>query len=602
MLENVLALSFDCPVSPEIDFVGEDNQPLPCTSWGFGWYSGYEGATAILNGGSETIQEKISQTLNDWKRFHSSTFFCRFSHDKIETNPKNMQPFSRVFGGREWLWMTLGNIQRTHRESDSSFTESLGTSGSEEAFCTLLDRLTADEQRSFSDVSWKGLARFFSENPVYENAQIYVTDGQYLVVFRGNKCEEDAFIHRFVPPHQHPDITTPFFELDIDNELDVHRSLSLVTNTPIEGGERRSLAPGGMVVLRRSANVWEHQVSEAPATSYDLSQIERFAARTQPSVSYQPSQPITTNIRSIVRAQDGSLLGFRRLKFIHRTEYKYARPVRKSTHHFKMSPVEDEVQEVESSSISFSIPTAPIFYEDTFGNRGIHITIDEPYRELTIVSEATVRIYALPSDDLSSPLRRVQIPMLWMPWQRQMMQAYLLTPELPESQHWELNQYAMSFVERNDYELLDTLDDINRTIFTEFRYQSGLTNLNTSPYDVYANRRGVCQDFANLFICLARILNVPARYRMGYIYTGGNYENKEQADASHAWVEVYLPYLGWRGFDPTNGCTIKQDHIRVACGRNYMDATPTSGTIYRGGGKEEMKIEVKVTEGSDDET
>jgi transglutaminase-like putative cysteine protease len=59
---------------------------------------------------------------------------------------------------------------------------------------------------------------------------------------------------------------------------------------------------------------------------------------------------------------------------------------------------------------------------------------------------------------------------------------------------------------------------------------------------------------------------------------------------------VYLPYVGWRGFDPTNGCSVTQAHVRVACGRTYTDATPTAGTIFRGGGTEKMAIDVKVVE------
>jgi transglutaminase-like putative cysteine protease len=183
-----------------------------------------------------------------------------------------------------------------------------------------------------------------------------------------------------------------------------------------------------------------------------------------------------------------------------------------------------------------------------------------------------------------------------MPWQRQMMMPYLLPSELPEAQLLELTEYAMSFVERNDHHLVKTMEDLNLSIYRDFRYMPGTTSLNTTPFQVYTSRQGVCQDFANLFICLARLLSVPARYRMGYIYTGANYANKIQSDASHAWAEVYLPKVGWRGFDPTNGCLVAQDHVRVACGRNYRDATPTAGTIYRGGGVETLSIDVKVRE------
>jgi transglutaminase-like putative cysteine protease len=182
-----------------------------------------------------------------------------------------------------------------------------------------------------------------------------------------------------------------------------------------------------------------------------------------------------------------------------------------------------------------------------------------------------------------------------MPWQRQMMLPYLLPVELPESELRELSEFAMSFAERQDYSLVETLNDMNETIFRDFTYITGSTTFETTPFEVYTQRRGVCQDFANLFICLARLLVVPARYRVGYIFTGADYANKRQSEASHAWAELYLPWVGWRGFDPTNGCQVGIDHIRVATGRNYRDATPTAGTIYKGGGaKETLKVVVRV--------
>jgi len=185
-----------------------------------------------------------------------------------------------------------------------------------------------------------------------------------------------------------------------------------------------------------------------------------------------------------------------------------------------------------------------------------------------------------------------------MPWQRQVLDPFLLPVELPETQLAELAEYAMSFVKRNDSDLLDTLLDINHTIFREYAYQQGVTTLATSAFDVYSTRRGVCQDFTNLMICLARLLGVPARYVCGYIYTGpktpADEKNHVQSEASHAWVQLYLPQVGWKGFDPTNGILTQTDHVRVAVGRNYIDATPTSGTIFVGGGGETLSVDVKV--------
>jgi len=192
--------------------------------------------------------------------------------------------------------------------------------------------------------------------------------------------------------------------------------------------------------------------------------------------------------------------------------------------------------------------------------------------------------------------RRVTLPLFWMPWQRQMLSAYLLPPELPETQLQELSEFAFSFVERNDQDLVGTLLDVNQTLYRDFEYVSAATTIATTPFEVFESRRGVCQDFANLMICMARLLQVPARYRMGYIFTGTDYENKVQSEASHAWVELYVPRMGWHGFDPTNGRQVGSEHVRVACGRDYRDATPTSGTIYRGGGVETLTVGVRVAD------
>ena len=135
---------------------------------------------------------------------------------------------------------------------------------------------------------------------------------------------------------------------------------------------------------------------------------------------------------------------------------------------------------------------------------------------------------------------------------------------------------------------------MTETMKRDFEYLPGSTNVETTPYETFVARRGVCQDFAHLFMYLTRFLDVPSRYRVGYIYTGGNYENKEQSEASHGWVECYLPWHGWRGFDPTNGCITGTDHVRVACARTVHEPTPTSGEILAGGGGETLEVSVRV--------
>jgi len=279
----------------------------------------------------------------------------------------------------------------------------------------------------------------------------------------------------------------------------------------------------------------------------------------------------------------------------HTTVYRYDGPVGGSRHVFRLRPVHDRFQEVVEHDLTVSVPGLVRDLEDVFGNQVVHYEISEPYTELVIEARSVVRVYA--GDESGggfTPSPRMSIPILWMPWQSQMMLPYLLPPELEESELRELSDYARTFVQRNGHNLWDTLLDLTRTLRAELTYQPGVTQLETTPYEVFRVKRGVCQDFANLLICLARLERVPARYRVGYIYTGGNYDNKLQAEASHAWAEAYLPLGGWRGLDPTNGVAVGLDHIRVATGRNYRDATPTSGVITDGGGDEVLQVSVRV--------
>lgn len=283
------------------------------------------------------------------------------------------------------------------------------------------------------------------------------------------------------------------------------------------------------------------------------------------------------------------------LEISHTTSYTYDTPVERSSHVFRLSPVHGPLQRVLAHEVKVSAAGTRYSFEDVFGNEAIGFEVSKPYIQLTISARSVVEVRtALDRPELLPAHHRW--PLVWMPWQQQMLTPYLLPSELPENQLRQLGEYARSFADRNDQALLATLDDLNATIHRDFAYTPGFTTVETTPFQVFTTRAGVCQDFANLFICVARLLDVPARYRVGYLYTGTDYANTIQADASHAWVEVYLPFMGWRGYDPTNGVAVGADHVRVATGRNYRDATPTSGVVLRGGGGERLALEVRTDE------
>lgn len=301
------------------------------------------------------------------------------------------------------------------------------------------------------------------------------------------------------------------------------------------------------------------------------------------------NEPLLTNISSFSPDTNPNIFAV-----THKTSYSYTSKVTYSKHLFRLQPSFDISQTVLHYNFTVSVNNGNVTnFTGSFGNHASFLEIREPYTDLDITSESIVVVHELPKNmDLLHQPRTM--PLIWMPWDRIMMQAYLQTPELPESELFELAEYAMTFVRRNHNDVFAVLNDINATIYREYIYMPGETSLNTTAYQVYLSRTGVCQDFAMLLICLARLLGLPARYCVGYLYTFSDYENKVQSDATHAWVEIYFPYMGWLGLDPTNGCLVEKNHIRVACGRYYNDAAPTSGTIFEAGPQTRESLSASV--------
>ena len=610
LTSDIFGLSLDGPGSPSINVnLVEGVHSTHCNGWGLGWYPGDRQSAMVAKDPAARGTQVLMNALTDWSNFRSTVFFCKVQGASPGYSHTETQPFSRSFAGRDWLFMHNGDLEKAELEElhgrKRRLLEPLGNTDSELAFCNLLTQLQEGDARRISDVDPVLMHSWFKRFDQIGSADMFISDGHSIVAFQGSKSPKQLSYARFLPPESLEGFESDAARVRLTDPRDTYRTLLMLSSAPFLNGRWTPLQPGQMIVIRRGALVWDsvsgpRNESVSRAMPFQSAQPSQMQESTMfESIQAEQSQEHVLNVRAQSHSPDGSHLAYRRFEVKHTTEYQYENPVEHSTHFFRIQPTDDPIQEVVKSSLLISSPAEKILYEDVFGNQAIHCTINAPYDRLTVEATSQVKIFAAPPDDHSLSRRQTSIPLVWMPWQRQMMMPYLLPTELPEPQLSELTEYAMSFVERNDSHLLRTLEDINLRIYRDYQYVPSSTSLSTTPFNVYASRKGVCQDFANLFICLARLLSIPARYRMGYIYTGANYANKIQSEASHAWAEVYLPYVGWRGFDPTNGCMVAQDHIRVACGRNYVDATPTAGTIYRGGGSETLKVEVRMRELSD---
>ena len=137
--------------------------------------------------------------------------------------------------------------------------------------------------------------------------------------------------------------------------------------------------------------------------------------------------------------------------------------------------------------------------------------------------------------------------------------------------------------------------DLTQRIHRDFKFDPKATTIATPLEEVFKNRRGVCQDFAQLQIACLRSLGLPARYVSGYIETDPppGQPRLAGADASHAWVSFYCHGLGWIDVDPTNNLLPTTRHITVAWGRDFSDVSPLHGIIL-GSGEHTLKVSVDV--------
>jgi transglutaminase-like putative cysteine protease/predicted glutamine amidotransferase len=570
---NLLAMSFEGELAPSFTLrCLEPGRTLP-DGWGLGYYPQGEPTAAILKEPAPPQTSIRSQLALAWEQVASSMFVLHIRHATWGAlSDANTQPFARTWARRDWVIAHAGSLDKKPTEVAGPF-EPVGSTDTETMFCALLNRFAERGWRNLGEVDLGVLVPWLGEFNEIGSLSMCLTDGRDLLV-HADRRGVPLWLGTLAPPYDKIAFGDGDLDVDLTRRGAKSRKGAIVCTDRLaaRGGDAgravqwRQLEPGRVLVIREGAVIEERSTGSA----------------------LEPQRPRLRPARTIPRVFD----------ILHRTTYKYDKPVERSAHVLRLTPAHDRMQTVLSHKLTISVPHQSREYEDVFGNCVRRVEIDSPFSEMVIESRSVVEV--LDVDPLGTEHIHVSstIPLVWMPWQRQVLEPYLLPPELPETELSDLAQYAMSFVKRNDSDLLATLLDINDSIHREYAYQPGATDNLTTAFDVYVNRRGVCQDFTNLFICLARLLGVPARYVCGYVYTGPKsgelLPHQRQGEASHAWVQLYLPKVGWIGFDPTNGTVTQTEHVRTAVGRNRLDATPTAGTIFVGGGGETLTVDVRV--------
>ncbi len=282
---------------------------------------------------------------------------------------------------------------------------------------------------------------------------------------------------------------------------------------------------------------------------------------------------------------------------LHVTRYVYTDMVTLCHNQAYLTPREFARQKCLDCKLD--IHPAPTFVKDwtnAQGNTATYFSIEQPHRELSLVTESQVEV-------MHEPLPRDRCRLSWEEAVARIDSPKFRKEHDPLELNYRSNRLAQSEGVR-DYALesfspdrpqFDAVLELTQRIYADFEYDPAATCISTTPVEILESRRGVCQDFAQLQISCLRALGLMARYVSGYLVTQPPPGKPKLvgADATHAWISVFFPDCGWVDFDPTNNRLADSEYITLAWGRDYFDVSPVRG-VFIGGGAHRMSVSVDV--------
>ena len=264
-----------------------------------------------------------------------------------------------------------------------------------------------------------------------------------------------------------------------------------------------------------------------------------------------------------------------RLRIAHSTVYRYEPSASGVIQILRMTPGSHDGQYVARWQIDVSTDSRLDTHFDAFGNL-THVLTYGPIEELTIQVDGLIE-----TTDTGGVLKGTD--------ERFPPSLFLRSTPLTTANTAMLALVRELQAESGD-DSLGFLHALMRRINEHMTFDTDPTHSGTSAAEAFALKRGVCQDYAHIFIACARKGGVPARFVAGHFLRA---DGEVRQEAGHAWAEAHVPVLGWIGFDPANLICTTDAHVRVAIGLDYLGAAPVRGTRY-GGGTETMTVEVNV--------
>ena len=265
-----------------------------------------------------------------------------------------------------------------------------------------------------------------------------------------------------------------------------------------------------------------------------------------------------------------------RIRISHESIYRYDAPVRGVIQTLRLTPRNHDGQYVVFWRIDISEDCRLDHHEDAFGNITHTFTAEGSFTELGVTVDGEVE-----TQDTHGIVRAA---IERFPPSLFLRETPLTRPDTA------ILAFAREARAAAGDDTLALLHNMTERLHREIVFDADPTHTATTAAEAFAMRRGVCQDLSHIFISAARSLNIPARYVGGYFHRA---DGVVQQEAGHAWAEAFVPDIGWVGFDPANGISPTDQHVRVAIGLDYLGASPVRGA-RKGGGTEALTVTIHV--------
>lgn len=260
-----------------------------------------------------------------------------------------------------------------------------------------------------------------------------------------------------------------------------------------------------------------------------------------------------------------------KLKVKHTLSYTYAEAVTLTPHYVYLTPKVSPYQELIYNRLVVS-PTPDLLVKnlDAEGNTQHIIYVNKPCERFELSSEIIIESQPFnPFNFVYFPFAAQNLPFSYLEDEKLLLRPYLDEEGITTLIH----QTARKLAADANWNTAAYLQKVCEYIQGNITYEVRIDGSAFEPHKTLTEQHGSCRDFSVLMIAFCKSIGIAARFVSGYCYG-----SERQAHELHAWVEVYLPGGGWRGFDPTEGHSVNENYIALARSAQADLINPVTGT------------------------